>query len=155
MTFNLIVFRMFKSNFKRYLLFVLCSTFTVNIFFMYATLFTNKEFMNPNKMYYSVSSCVIAPSVIMGIFSVFFIIYSQSSFNKFRKPELGLLMVLGCTNNDIIKIILLENSLIGLFSLIFGLGIGSICSKLFYLIIIRITSISEVSFTLNFNSYFL
>ncbi|MFL0195393.1 FtsX-like permease family protein [Clostridium sp. WILCCON 0269] len=153
MDFNTIVFRMFKSNFKRYLLFFLCSAFTITIFFMYATLFTNKQFMDSRKMYYSISSCIIAPSCVIGIFSIFFIIYAQRYFNKFRKSEFGLLMVLGCTNKEIRKVILVENSLIAIISLAIGLGIGSMFSKLFYIIIIKITGLKEINFTLNFAAY--
>lgn len=153
MNFDTIVFRMFKANFKRYLLFFLCSTFTITIFFMYASLFTNKEFFNPTKMYYDIASCIIAPSYVIGAFSIFFIIYAQSYFNKFRKSEFGLLMVLGCTGKEIRKIILLENSLIAITSLAAGMGIGSIFFKLFCAIIIKITGLYEINFDLNFHAY--
>lgn len=154
MNFNAIVFRMFKANFKRYLLLFLCSTFTITIFFMYAALFTNKEFMDPRKMYSDITSCIIAPSYVIGAFSIFFILYAQSYFNKFRKSEFGLLMVLGCTGKEIRKIILLENSLIAITSLAAGMGIGSIFFKLFCAIIIKITGLYEINFDLNFHAYF-
>lgn len=154
MNFDTIVFRMFKANFKRYLLFFLCSTFTITIFFMYAALFTNKEFMDTRKMYYSISSCIIAPSYVIGVFSICFILYAQSYFNKFRKSEFGLLMVLGCTGKEIRKVILMENSLIAITSLAAGMGIGSVFFKLFCAIIIKITGLYEINFDLNFNAYF-
>lgn len=153
MNFDAIVFRMFKANFKRYLLFFLCSTFTITIFFIYAALFTNKEFFNPTKMYYDIASCIIAPSYVIGVFSIFFIFYAQSYFNKFRKSEFGLLMFLGCTGKEIRKVILLENSLIAITSLAAGMSIGSIFFKLFSAIIIKITGLYEINFDLNFHAY--
>lgn len=153
MTFKDISLKMFKSNFRRYLLYFLCSSFTVMIFFMYSTLFTNKTFMDSPKINQSITYNIIAPSFLLALFSVFFITYSQSSFNKFRKPEYGLLMVLGLTNKDIRKIIWLENSMIAGGSLAAGLILGSIVSKLFHLIIMKIVNLNGVKLTLTFNSY--
>lgn len=153
MTFKDISIKMFKSNFRRYLLYFLCSSFTVMIFFMYSTLFTNKTFMDSPKINQSITYNIIAPSFLLGLFSIFFITYSQSSFNKFRKPEYGLLMVLGLTNKDIRKIIWLENSMIAGGSLTVGLILGSIVSKIFHLIIMKIVDLNGVKLTLTFNSY--
>ncbi len=32
---------------------------------------------------------IIAPSILITLFSIFFIVHSHGSFNKFRKPEYG------------------------------------------------------------------
>lgn len=153
MTFNQITMKMFKANFRRYLLYFLCSSFTIMIFFIYATIFTNKNFMNSPKINSSISSMIIAPSMVITLFSIFFIIYSHGSFNKFRKPEFGMLLVLGMTDNDIRKIILIENTIIAVASLVAGLVSGSIISKLVYYVIIKIIGIKGVFFTLTLNSY--
>lgn len=153
MTFNKIALKMFKANVQRYLLYFLCSSFTIMIFFIYATIFTNKNFMNFQKIDASISSMIIAPSIVVTLFSIFFIIYAHGSFNKFRKPEFGMLLVLGMTNNDIRKIIWIENTIIAVVSLLVGIIFGSILSRLFYYIIIKLIGINEVVFTLTLNSY--
>src|SRR5665647_1527393 len=104
MNFNQISFKIFKANLRRYLLFFLCSSFTIMIFFTYSTILTNKEFMNPSKVNGTITSNLIAPSLGIALFSVMFIIYAHASFAKFRRTEFGLFMVLGMTNWDIGRI---------------------------------------------------
>lgn len=153
MTFNEITFTMFKANIRKYLLYFLCNNFTVMILFTYLTLMTNKNFMNYNKVNSVISSNLIAPSVVIGIFSVFFIIYTQNSFIKFRKTEFGLFMVLGMTNNDIAKIMLIENCIIALSSLAVGLIAGTLFSGIFYFLVTKIVEVNGVSFSIGYKSY--
>ncbi len=96
-------FKMLKANLRRYLLYYLCSSFTVMIFFTYSTLWTNKDFTNPNKVNTMISSNIIAPGIILLAFSIFFIFYTQNAFDKYRKSEFGLFMVLGLTHKNIVK----------------------------------------------------
>ena len=123
------------------------------ILFTYLTLMTNKNFMNYNKVNSVISSNLIAPSVVIGIFSVFFIIYTQNSFIKFRKTEFGLFMVLGMTNNDIAKIMLIENCIIALASLAAGLIAGTLFSGIFYFLVTKIVEVNGVSFAISYKSY--
>lgn len=107
--------------------------------------------MNPIKNINS--SNVIAPTLIVGIFSAFFTIYAQGSFIKSRKKEFGTFMVLGMTTRNIRRIILIENSIIAIFSLIIGLTVGSIFSRLFYYVVNIITDISSIPFKMSIMSY--
>lgn len=123
------------------------------VFFTYATIFTNKKFMNPFGTNYSITGNMVAPGVMMALFSAFFIFYAQSSFIKYRKKDFGLFMVLGMTVQDIQKIVFIENGLIAIFSLLIGLVSGTIFSKLFYLLIIKIIDVNGISFSISIQSY--
>jgi putative ABC transport system permease protein len=101
----------------------------------------------------TISSNIIAPSVVIAAFSLFFITYSHGAFNKFRKPEFGVLLVLGMTNKDIRKVMLLENSVIAAASLLAGLLSGTVFSRLVYFVINNVIGIKNVSFELTLNSY--
>lgn len=152
MNFNDIALKMFKANLRRYLLYFLCSSFTIMIFFTYSTIFTNKAFMNPRDVNSYISSSIIAPSILVGIFSVFFIMYSHSSFNKFRKNEFGIFLSIGMPYNKVRKIIVIENTIIAVSSLILGLISGTILSYIFYLVISKAFGIN-VTYSLNVKSY--
>ncbi|MGV8979887.1 FtsX-like permease family protein [Clostridium sp.] len=153
MTFNQIALKIFKANLRKYLLFFLCNSFSIMVFFTYATIFTNKKFMNPFGTNYSITGNMVAPGVMMALFSAFFIFYAQNSFIKYRKKDFGLFMVLGMTIQDIQKIMFIENGLIAIFSLLIGLVSGTIFSKLFYLLIIKIIDVNGIPFSISIKSY--
>lgn len=152
MTFNQIAFKIFKANFRRYLLNFLCSSFTMTVFFIYATLYTNKKMMHSSQLT-TISGNVIAPSIVLVCFSVFFIVYSYSSFMKFRKTEYGLLMILGMTPNNIRRILVFENGIMAGCSLLVSLLSGTLLSPLFYYAVTRIVDVHGLRFTLTVNSY--
>lgn len=65
------------------------------------------------------------------IFVAVFIIYSNGFFTRKRKKEVGLYSLLGIRKRQIGKMLFYENMLMGLMSLIIGIAIGSVLSKLF------------------------
>lgn len=152
MNFNCIAIKMFKANIRRYLLYFLCSSFTIMIFFTYSTVFTNKAFMNPRDINSYISSSIIAPSIFVSIFSVFFIVYSHSSFNKYRKSEFGVFLSIGMPYNMVRKIIVIENTIIAVTSLIIGLIAGTILSYVFYFVTIKVFNVN-VTYSLSIKSY--
>jgi putative ABC transport system permease protein len=68
------------------------------------------------------------------VFSFLFIFYSVSAFLKNRKKEFGLLMLHGMSHQQLYRLIFLENMLIGIPSILAGIGLGMIFSKLFLLV---------------------
>ena len=99
-----------------------------------------------------ISSNLFAPTLVLGIFSACFIIYAHNYFIKFRKKDFGLFMIIGMTGNDIRKIIILENILISVTSILTGLVFGTCFSKIFYFIISEIID-AKIDFSLNIKSY--
>lgn len=112
-------------------------------------LYTNPDFNDPYQVNGMVSGNLYAPFLVMRVFAVLFIVYAQMAFLKFRKSDFGLLMVLGMTSHNIRKIILLENSMIALASILTGLGAGSVFSGLFFFIISLFVNIGAVLFHLH------
>lgn len=123
------------------------------MFFTFSTLYTNKALMQLKSTNSMITGNIIAPSLGVAIFSVFFVIYAQSSFVKFRKTEFGLFMVLGMNDHDIQKIMLIENSIIAIASLLIGLISGTIFSRIFYMIILSIININGIDYSFNYESY--
>ncbi|WP_157793939.1 FtsX-like permease family protein [Paenibacillus donghaensis] len=153
MTFSSMFWRIFKANLRRYLLYFLCSSFTIMFFFTFTSLNDNPDFQDFYKVNGMISGNLYAPLLILKVFSVFFILYAQSAFAKQRKRDYGLFMVLGMTPGNIRLLILFENSLIALGSIAAGLGAGTLFAGLFYLIVSQLVDLGQVSFSLRGESY--
>ncbi|MNC11135.1 ABC transporter permease protein YxdM [compost metagenome] len=87
------------------------------------------------------------------LFSVFFINYAHSSFIKARNKEFAIFMSLGMHKNDLQKIILLENLVISVSSLIVGIITGTIFSRLFQNVAIDLLDLQGVSYSLSAASF--
>ncbi|MNO91764.1 ABC transporter permease protein YxdM [compost metagenome] len=85
-------------------------------------------------------------SYIVFIFAFFFVLYSISAFLKMRNLEFGLLMILGARPGQINKLILIENMLIGLLSIVTGMSFGMLLSKLFLLLSTTIMGMDPLPF---------
>lgn len=152
MTFKDIALKNFKFNARKYFAYFLCTTFSIIILFMYGTLLFNNEIVNAVKETVVYTMMMIA-FVVVGIFSLFFISYSQSSFMKSRSKEFGLFLTLGMTKKDINRIIVIENLIVALISLTIGLMSGTVFSRLFYMVVVKLIDIKDVSYNLNYKSY--
>ncbi|MFT4144269.1 MAG: FtsX-like permease family protein [Mobilitalea sp.] len=68
-------------------------------------------------------------SLVIGIFAVIFLFYTNSFLLRGRKKEFGLYNILGMGKFNIGRILLWETIMIGVFSLVIGLIMGIILSK--------------------------
>ncbi|MBU3201628.1 ABC transporter permease [Clostridium estertheticum] len=151
MNFRQISFRMFKSNIRQYYLYIACGSFSTMIFFLFSTIMTNNDFNDSSKIDSMISSNLYAPSLVLAIFSFVFIVYAHNSFIKFRKKDYALFMVIGMTNSNVKKIMVFENILIVIASILSGLLLGTIFSKGFYFIVGKI--IGNIDLSINLKSY--
>ena len=82
--------------------------------------------------------------VVVGIFCVIFLIYSNSFLMKHRQKEIGLYNILGLEKGHIGKVMFLETSMTSLLSLTAGIGIGILGSKLSLLLLFRFLHVPAV-----------
>ncbi|MDY8163955.1 ABC transporter permease [Bacillus thuringiensis] len=139
MTFRQLAFNNVIRNKRIYLGHFFSSTFAVMIFFTYGLLVFHPNLqgelthastvMNTfGKIGFQLSYYLIF------VFSFLFIFYSVSSFLKNRKKEFGLLMLHGMSHQQLHQLIFFENMLIGIPSILAGIGLGMVFSKLFLLV---------------------
>ncbi|MFE6139207.1 FtsX-like permease family protein [Bacillus sp. NPDC057893] len=139
MNFRQLAFNNVIRNKRIYLGHFFSSTFAVMIFFTYGLLVFHPNLqgelthastiMNTfGKIGFQLSYYLIF------VFSFLFIFYSVSAFLKNRKKEFGLLMLHGMSHQQLHRLIFFENMLIGIPSILVGIGMGMIFSKLFLLI---------------------
>lgn len=145
MSFKQMIWKMAKAEYNKYLFYFLCNSFAVMFFFMFATVYFNESVVQV-KQSESIQYVLTIPGVALVVFTIFFIHYAHHIFIKKRKSEFSLLMTLGMSNRDISKLLLLENAVIGLFSLIAGLLAGMIFSRLFFSLLMNQVGIEGVSF---------
>ncbi|MED4682005.1 ABC transporter permease [Bacillus cereus] len=139
MTFRQLAFNNVIRNKRIYLGHFFSSTFAVMIFFTYGLLVFHPNLqgelthastiMNTfGKIGFQLSYYLIFA------FSFLFIFYSVSAFLKNRKKEFGLLMLHGMSHQQLHQLIFFENMLIGIPSILAGIGLGMVFSKLFLLV---------------------
>ena len=84
-------------------------------------------------------------SWVIGIFAVIFLFYTNSFLIRGRKKEFGLYNILGMGKFNIGRILLWETLIIGVFSIVIGLMLGVVLSKLAELGLVNII-LGEINF---------
>ncbi|MEA3322487.1 MAG: ABC transporter permease [Bacillota bacterium] len=148
MTFNQLVWKMAKGNRGKYLFYYLCNSFAVLFFFMYSTIYFNQA-IEEVKESESIGDVLTIPGVGLVVFTVFFITYAHRIFTRRRKKEFGLLMTLGMSKWDITRLLLMENALIAVASIVTGIVSGMVFSRLLFLLFINLAGLGEIPFNLS------
>lgn len=154
MTFRDVALKNFRKNIRNYASYFLCSCFTIMLFFMYTTMLFNKDLKDTNQME-MITMVFPITLVAIGFFSVFFISYAHRTFIKGRNKEFGIYMSLGMNEKDIKNLVLYENILIGMGSIVVGVLLGSLLSRLFQMVVLSMMEIDNISFSLSLESYLL
>lgn len=84
---------------------------------------------------------------VIGFFALIFLFYTNSFLVRRRKKEFGLYNILGMGKRNIARVMLWETLFIGVFSIIIGMALGIVFSKLAELLMINITNM-DVNFGL-------
>jgi len=126
----------------------LSSTFSIMIFFTYALLLFHPNLQggltadSETMAKLGTVGMQISQALIF-LFSFFFLLYSVSAFLKTRKKEFGLLMMHGMSPSQLNTLIFLENMIIGTASIVCGILIGLIFSKLILLLSANLLAIEN------------
>jgi hypothetical protein len=153
MTFKDIAIKNFNGNLIRYLVYYLCNSFIVAAFFMYSVLIFNKNLWTTSQIAKGVLEALAVPNAALGVFSLFFISYAHSSFIKYRKKEFGIYMNLGMTNEDIRKIIIYESIIVALSSILLGLIVGLVFSRLFFIVVISLVGARGIPYVIDIKNF--
>ncbi|MEN1938623.1 ABC transporter permease [Paenibacillus sp. 102] len=131
MTLSSIALRNIQRNFKDYFLYFASMIFSIVIYFTFKALQYNSQMEKAAEGSKKISGAFQVSSVMLIIFVAVFIIYSNGFFTRKRKKEVGLYSLLGIRKKQIGKMLFYENMLMGFISLVIGIAIGSVLSKLF------------------------
>lgn len=141
------IFRLACSNFKRSVrefgALVLSLSFSVFIFFNFQNvIYSDSMEVLENFSKDRIDIIVQTASVVFGVFLFFFIWYASNVFLNQRKKEIGIYIFMGLDNKRIGQMYMLEAVMVGLVSLTAGLVTGVLFSKLFQMLLLRLSEIS-------------
>ncbi|ASN06870.1 FtsX-like permease family protein [Virgibacillus necropolis] len=143
MTFKQFAFNNVRRNKRQYLSYFLSCMFAVTVFFMYAVIIFHPD-IDETEFRQTVERGILMTEGIIYVFSFLFVLYSTGSFIKSRKKEYGLLTTLGITKSQLNRMLILENTIIGIVSIITGLLLGALLTKLFLMVFSQTLGLDEI-----------
>ena len=133
MNFRQLALNNVKGNWRNYKAFLISSCLSIVVFFMYASFIYHPDVVSGNIiMREMISKGLESMNYIVVIFSALFILYANSTFLRARKKEFGLLTLIGGTKSQLGRMIILEQLMLGSIAIVVGIGLGMLCSKLFF-----------------------
>lgn len=147
-------FSNFKRSVREYGMLIISLAFSIFVFFNFQSIIYSESMdilENYNKEYIDI--IVQSASVVFGVFLFFFIWYASNVFLNQRKKEIGIYIFMGLDNVRIGKMYMLESVFIGLFSLVTGIGTGVLFSKLFQMLLLKLSDISvDIQFSFSWEA---
>ena len=148
MTMVKLAFLNFKNGFKHYLSLIISQAFTILVLYNFQNIIHSRAFEvlgTRNREYIQLLMQMV--SFVLVCFMFFFIWYSTNVFLTKRKKEIGIYAFMGLSNETIGQMYLLETIMIGLSSLVLGIGFGTLSAGLFQMILMEISGLSvEIQF---------
>lgn len=142
MKFEDILVKSTLRNLRIYLNYILSSSGAIFIFFITSALINHPVINQYNRD--NIKLKIMYAKFVVFIISLFFIIYSIDVFVKMRKKNFGIFLSLGVDKLKFYKIFIIENLIIGGSSLFLGIIFGCVFLKLFLIIFIDITNMSDI-----------
>lgn len=128
-----------KKNSKVYIPYILTCIGTIMMFYNMCFLAVAKNIGRIGASF-SVRYILFLGSIVIGIFSLIFLFYTNSFLIKRRKKEFGLFNVLGMEKRHVARIIFHETIITAAISILAGLALGILISKLMILFLLKLIS---------------
>ncbi|MBZ6006772.1 FtsX-like permease family protein [Paraclostridium bifermentans] len=141
-----------RQSIKNYGVYIFSMVFSIAVFYNFTTLIFSKQFIEIKDLN-AVSMAGGMCAFVLIFFFIFFISYSSKFFIEQRKKEFGIYTFMGVENKQIALMFSLEAFIIGLISMIIGMGIGILLNKIFLMILVKLSYVNKViNFEINFIS---
>lgn len=127
-----------RRNMKRYGLYIGSTIFSIIIFFTFATLKHSGDISGLAEKSKQISGIMSASAFVLIIFVAIFILYSNSFFMRKRKKEVALYSLMGVRKQKIGFLLFFENMVIGMVSLIIGVGLGFFLSQFLLSLLLKL-----------------
>ena len=121
-------FRNIKKSFKDYAIYFFTLILGVAIFYVFNSIESQTVLIDATESTYEIidmmTTMLSAASVFVAFILGFLIIYASRFLIKRRNKEFGIYMLLGMNKRKISMLLFFETILIGIISLVVGLGLG-------------------------------
>jgi putative ABC transport system permease protein len=142
-----------KKRFGSYITYLLCTTFSVTIFYIFSAIYYNKEFVALSEESLKLNTAFKTSAVVVAIFSAVFIWYSGSFFIKQRKKEIAIYSLAGMKKRQIARMLFYESIIMGILALLCGIFLGTMFSKLSIMALVNIMKDTvNVTFSIEMNA---
>ena len=132
-----------KKNRQTYFPYLLTCIATIMMFYIMSSLSTNSV-LNKMRGGATMGIVLMFGTVVVGIFAVLFLFYTNSFLVKRRKKEFGLYYILGMEKRHISRVMLWETLYTAMLSLLLGIACGILFSKLVFLGLLKILKMNVV-----------
>mgnify|MGYP004645332245 FL=1 len=136
---NSFYFRLALTNIKKharnYVPYIITCVITIAMFYIIKSLAFN---LDKNLSSISAATSMNLGSIVVAIFAIIFLFYTNSFLLKKRKKEFGLYNILGMEKKHMSALIATESLIISVISLVLGLIIGIALDKLIFMIVIKL-----------------
>ncbi|MEK4852038.1 ABC transporter permease [Paenibacillus sp. FSL H7-0756] len=137
--------RNIRQNITNYFLYFVSMVFSIVIYFTFVSLKYDSTIQSASDSSQKISSAFSGAAVVLIIFVAVFIWYSNSFFMRKRKKEVGLYSLLGVRKKQIGRMLFYENFLMGILALIAGILLGSVLSRFFVMILMKVMGYAVVA----------
>lgn len=133
------------KNRQFYLPYILTVLGTAAAFYILAALANTKPASTQTRYYY-LSIYMSIGLVVVGLFSVIFLFYTNSFLMKRRGKELGLYNVLGMGKRNIAAMLGFETLYVALIGIVGGIALGTLLQKLMTMLVTKLMGGADVKF---------
>ena len=126
-----------KKNYRTYIPYFLTCIGTIMMFYNISYLSVAEDIGSVSDSG-SVRQILFLGAIVIGIFSLIFLFYTNSFLIKRRKKEFGLFNILGMEKKHIAKIMFYETAIIAIVTILVGILLGVLLSKLMLLMLFNI-----------------
>jgi len=144
MSFKSLIFRNLVKNIKNYYLYVFALIFSVSLYFAFVTLQYDPAMDEAAGSIKGAAAMKAASVTLIGIVMVF-LVYANTLFIKRRGKEIGLFQLVGISKGKTFWILSVENMILYFGSMIIGIFLGFVSSKLVMMILLKVIGINEVA----------
>ncbi|MFS0821737.1 ABC transporter permease [Bacillus sp. 1P02SD] len=144
MSFKSLIFRNLVKNIKNYYLYVFALIFSVSLYFAFVTLQYDPA-MDVTDGSVKGAAAMKAASLMLIAIVMVFLVYANTLFIKRRGKEIGLFQLVGISKRKTFWILSVENMILYFSSMIIGIFLGFVSSKLVMMILLKIIGIDEVA----------
>lgn len=145
-----------KKSLKDYTIYFFTLILGVSIFYVFNALGSQTVMMNVSnstrEIIQMMTDALSVVSVFVSFVLGFLIIYASRFLMKRRNKEFGIYLTLGMSKRKISMILFLETLLIGVLSLLVGLGLGVLLSQLMSILVVNMFEADLTKFTFVFSS---
>jgi len=140
-----------RKNIKHYYLYFFALILSVVLYFVFATLQYDSAISSERSASMNMGAAFKVAGVLLLFVAGIFVVYANAIFLKRRSREIGLYQLIGLTRGAVARLLIIENTILGVGALIIGIGAGMLVSRVFLLLLMKLIGyegLIELSFSM-------